>query len=1062
MSENQIKLQIDVTKIKQSIKNIEEQLNSFVNKPREPIVIDMDASGIKQTLSDVAKKSQDATQQMKKAFNESACGIVNDLGRVSLALNLVLAPARRLTSSLSQFINASNFQEKATQNMISALRLQGQATQENVKAYQDFANAMQRATNVGNEHVESLLALSITLGFSEMKRKDAVQGAIGLSKAFESIGMSQENALRGLAKAYEGNFAHLQRYIPELLNATTQAEKMAIVQRHMANGFQMAKDETKTAAGAMQNYKNQIGDAKEHIGDMIKTIITPFINGMAKITALLNEQPAILKVVAGGVIALSASFVLLTGKIVATKLAQIALNKAMLKNPFTAKLMGITLAIGAIAGWIGNIAKARRETEATNRAMDSLGQSVRNVFTLQTNESVTALRDSLKSQSEILEAEHKRRDRENEIHYDNEQKRMKDYLAEGIRTLSQVASQRIRHYEEMLIREKRYSAEAVRIFKQAENDKMIVAQDALRSNFLKDEKELIEKREKDKQTIIEAFERENRNLQRDSLKHYLDIAIKRRELGLIPFTNVEKEITRYYNEMKRLYDTDTLEYLNALSIKQNADKYRYDALDRELEAMRNMFKTQDELLLNAHEEHVRQIGILRDAGRLGQNEFDDLIIKATEKLTKDLNNLEHQRFMDKIAFAEQQKQLGVLTYAELKKIARDYYNWAKNAYGENTQEYLQAMNMKRLADLRYKENKRQQDEQLLTDMGNRWNNSTRMYDNHMMGMAELKDRYLDFQQVLVNQSRLADQRVKDLQRELEGLKAVGKELDFQKIDDLSAELLKAKIEADSLKLSMRELQDQMNDFSSLTNRLDHGIKEAMRTMREYIRQTGSEMCLFMHDAMMTGFQTIQNGMSTVLSQMIVENKKFSDVMKSMWRSLATAVLNEINRMIAQWLVFQALRGVASFAPGGQAVAIATGFASGGYTGDGGKYEPAGIVHRGEYVINKEKTNLLKPFLDMLNYSPMHVIKKMLQEIALPALPMPAMPKISYATGGYVTSSQLPSFNNDFGVFESMLNVLNRIEQKENVVNMNVRTEWDAVKLVRIMENAYSEYEKNIL
>lgn len=32
-----------------------------------------------------------------------------------------------------------------------------------------------------------------------------------------------------------------------------------------------------------------------------------------------------------------------------------------------------------------------------------------------------------------------------------------------------------------------------------------------------------------------------------------------------------------------------------------------------------------------------------------------------------------------------------------------------------------------------------------------------------------------------------------------------------------------------------------------------------------------------------------------------------------------------------------------------------GFASGGYTGDGAKYEPAGIVHRGEYVFSKEAT-----------------------------------------------------------------------------------------------------------
>jgi hypothetical protein len=34
----------------------------------------------------------------------------------------------------------------------------------------------------------------------------------------------------------------------------------------------------------------------------------------------------------------------------------------------------------------------------------------------------------------------------------------------------------------------------------------------------------------------------------------------------------------------------------------------------------------------------------------------------------------------------------------------------------------------------------------------------------------------------------------------------------------------------------------------------------------------------------------------------------------------------------------------------QAAPTATGFAEGGYTGSGGKYEPAGIVHKGEYVI----------------------------------------------------------------------------------------------------------------
>ena len=40
------------------------------------------------------------------------------------------------------------------------------------------------------------------------------------------------------------------------------------------------------------------------------------------------------------------------------------------------------------------------------------------------------------------------------------------------------------------------------------------------------------------------------------------------------------------------------------------------------------------------------------------------------------------------------------------------------------------------------------------------------------------------------------------------------------------------------------------------------------------------------------------------------------------------------------------------------VALPKGFATGGYTGSGGKYDPAGIVHAGEFVFTKEQTNRL--------------------------------------------------------------------------------------------------------
>ncbi len=67
--------------------------------------------------------------------------------------------------------------------------------------------------------------------------------------------------------------------------------------------------------------------------------------------------------------------------------------------------------------------------------------------------------------------------------------------------------------------------------------------------------------------------------------------------------------------------------------------------------------------------------------------------------------------------------------------------------------------------------------------------------------------------------------------------------------------------------------------------------------------------------------------------------------------------------------------------GGMALA---GFSSGGYTGDGGKFEPKGVVHGGEFVLRKEVVQLpgMRDYLEGLN-------------------------KRGYATGGYVGTSAMP-------------------------------------------------------
>jgi tape measure domain-containing protein len=65
----------------------------------------------------------------------------------------------------------------------------------------------------------------------------------------------------------------------------------------------------------------------------------------------------------------------------------------------------------------------------------------------------------------------------------------------------------------------------------------------------------------------------------------------------------------------------------------------------------------------------------------------------------------------------------------------------------------------------------------------------------------------------------------------------------------------------------------------------------------------------------------------------------------------------------------------------QANAAAT-FAKGGYTGDGGKFEEAGTVHKGEFVINAEKTRQYRPLLEAIHTGRKPELATMLNERAV--------------------------------------------------------------------------------
>lgn len=104
-------------------------------------------------------------------------------------------------------------------------------------------------------------------------------------------------------------------------------------------------------------------------------------------------------------------------------------------------------------------------------------------------------------------------------------------------------------------------------------------------------------------------------------------------------------------------------------------------------------------------------------------------------------------------------------------------------------------------------------------------------------------------------------------------------------------------------------------------------------------------------------QATMEGMTDEITNFVTTGKAdFADFTANILKMIAKMLVQMalLNAMKAAFggTAFGSAMGLSSHANGG---VVGNGFARGGYTGNGGKYEPAGIVHRGEFVFTKEAT-----------------------------------------------------------------------------------------------------------
>ena len=181
----------------------------------------------------------------------------------------------------------------------------------------------------------------------------------------------------------------------------------------------------------------------------------------------------------------------------------------------------------------------------------------------------------------------------------------------------------------------------------------------------------------------------------------------------------------------------------------------------------------------------------------------------------------------------------------------------------------------------------------------------------------------------------------DLEKAIQDIERQGtamKKQDLQKMKDAAAEATAAQTE-----IILAAQERQRSGIFGLQNAMQSYTNSAMDMSKSISSTFGSAM----------------KGMEEGLVRFVLTGKaSFTD--------FANALISDIMRIYIRMALTGLIQNFAmpafSTTPGQSSnpefmgPAKPAGFAEGGYTGDGGKYQPAGIVHAGEFVMSKEATN----------------------------------------------------------------------------------------------------------
>lgn len=215
---------------------------------------------VSKKINEFSKNNQQSLGGVQR-FNNAIKGAVKSFSSIGVAAGAAVGAIKKINDVVSETTNLYKEQIKAERQLETAAKNNPYLDETSVDQLKDFASAMQKVSNVGDEELIPMMAELAAAG----RTQDEIQSIMSAALDVSASGMmSLDSAVSALNKTFSGTAGQLGSQIAGLKDLTKEELAAGKAVDIVADKFKgMAAATVDTAA----QLKNMKGDFKEAIGE---------------------------------------------------------------------------------------------------------------------------------------------------------------------------------------------------------------------------------------------------------------------------------------------------------------------------------------------------------------------------------------------------------------------------------------------------------------------------------------------------------------------------------------------------------------------------------------------------------------------------------------------------------------------------------------------------------------------------------------------------------------------------------------------------------------------------